>query len=226
MSILVVCPGCRKSFNVSDKFAGLTGACPKCKGKIAVPTKAQEVKVHTPEAFASGGKTTSGQLATKPIARTVTRLEPVQAAIIAGASLGVLLIAWIGGKAGLFASPVMRGLALLVVSPPLVIAAYTFLRDDDLEPYRSKELYIRTGICSLAYALLWGAFAYVSAQGVLTDELWSWFIVAPPLLLIGALAAHASLDLDYGNGFFHYCFYLLVTVLLRWAANIGWVWES
>jgi hypothetical protein len=35
----------------------------------------------------------------------------------------------------------------------------------------------------------------------------------------------ACLDLEYGNGFFHYAFYLLVTVLLRWLAGMGWVWE-
>ena len=228
MSILVVCPGCRKSFNVSEKFAGQTGACPQCKAKITVPTKAQEVKVHTPEAFASGGKTTAGQLATKPIARNVTKWEPVKAAIIAGASLVVLLIAWIGGKTGLFASPIMGGCALLLVSPPLVIAAYTFLRDDELEPYRGKELYVRTGICSLAYATLWGAFTYVTSPdlGLPVEELSTWVFLAPPLLLIGALAAHASLDLEYGNGFFHYCFYLLVTVLLRAAAGVGWAWQS
>ena len=55
MSILVVCPGCHKSFNVDDKHAGKTGACPKCKAKITVPTKEAEVTVHAPTEFAAGG---------------------------------------------------------------------------------------------------------------------------------------------------------------------------
>ena len=39
MSIPVVCPGCRTRFKVSDRFAGQSGACPKCKAKIEVPAQ-------------------------------------------------------------------------------------------------------------------------------------------------------------------------------------------
>ena len=60
MSIIVVCPGCLKSFKVSDKFAGKKGPCPNCKRTLQVPTKEQEVQVHAPEAFAGGGKNASG----------------------------------------------------------------------------------------------------------------------------------------------------------------------
>jgi hypothetical protein len=69
MSIIVVCPGCLKSFKVSDKFAGKSGPCPKCKRTLQVPTKETEVKIHVPEAFAGGGKSAAGKLITKPIAR-------------------------------------------------------------------------------------------------------------------------------------------------------------
>ena len=41
----------------------------------------------------------------------------------------------------------------------------------------------------------------------------------PPFLVVGASAALATLDLDFGSGFFHYCFYLFATVLLRWLAG-------
>ena len=117
----------------------------------------------------------------------------------------------------------MAALGLLVVSPLLVIAPYTFLRDDELEPYRGKVLYIRTGLCALAYVFLWAIFGYVS--GLLSpDEPWNWIYVVPPFLAIGALAPLATLDLDFGSGFFHYCFYLLATILLRWIAGMGWVW--
>ena len=80
MSIIVVCPACRKSFKVSEKFAGQTGPCPNCKKPLRVPTKEEEVKVHAPEEFAGGGKTTSGKLVTKPIARVDTKLRPVAVA--------------------------------------------------------------------------------------------------------------------------------------------------
>ena len=50
MAIKVICPGCRATFTVSDKFAGRTGPCPKCKKPITVPSDAvKEVTIHAPE---------------------------------------------------------------------------------------------------------------------------------------------------------------------------------
>ena len=37
MAIAVICPGCKASFRVSDKFAGQTGPCPKCKAPDKEP---------------------------------------------------------------------------------------------------------------------------------------------------------------------------------------------
>ena len=46
---------------------------------------------------------------------------------------------------GLFAgSMIVTAIALVAISPPLVVAAYAVLRDQELEPYRGKELYIRS----------------------------------------------------------------------------------
>ena len=39
MPISVVCPGCKARFNVSDKFAGKKGPCPKCKTVLTVPRR-------------------------------------------------------------------------------------------------------------------------------------------------------------------------------------------
>ena len=102
MSIIVVCPGCLKSFKVSDKFAGKSGPCPNCKRTLQVPAKEQEVKVHAPEAFAGGGKSTSGKLVTKPIARVNAKLHPVTTTLVAAAALLVLLATWFGRHLGLF----------------------------------------------------------------------------------------------------------------------------
>jgi len=54
MAIQVICPGCRATFTVSDKFAGQTGPCPKCKKPITVPSDAaKEVTIHGPEVEAA-----------------------------------------------------------------------------------------------------------------------------------------------------------------------------
>jgi len=208
------------------QFAGQTGPCPKCKSPIRIPKKGEEVQVHAPTAFAEGGRGVSGELLTKPIERKAVKLSPVVGVAIAGTGLLALLVAWVLGRTGLFQQHlILSAIGLLVVSPPLVVAGYTFLRsDDELEPLNGLGLYLRAGICSLAYVGLWWVFGRVAGQA-LTGEIWNWFFVAPPFFFVGALIALACLDLDFGSGFFHYCFYILLTMVLRWAAGMGWVWQ-
>ena len=225
MSIIVVCPGCRKSFNVSDKFAGKSGPCPGCKRTLQVPTKSQEVKVHAPEEFAGGGRSTTGKLVIKPEAFVPAKLRPVTATLMAAAVLAVLAIAWVGGKTGVFQSMIATTVGLLAISPPLVMAAYAVLRNDDLEPYRGKALCIRSALCALAYVVLWGVFALLVARGVISGDLWVWLFVGPLFALAGGLFALATLDLEFGDCVFHYGFYLLATVILRWVAGMKWVWD-
>jgi hypothetical protein len=228
MSIIVVCPGCRKSFKVSDKFAGKTGPCPICKRPLKVPTKAEEVTVHAPEAFAGGGKSASGQLITKPIARINAKFRPLTTALIGTATVAAFVLAWFGrawwtmpGLQGILA----RTVALLVVSPPLIFAAYEVLRDDELEPYRGGALYLRTAGCTFIYMALWGIFGLLIYKEWIGGELWNWLFVVPAFAALGGGAAFATLDLAFGDAVFHYGFFLLVTVLLRWAAGLGWVWN-
>ena len=73
--------------------------------------------------------------------------------------------------------------------------------------------------------VLWGVFALLVARGVVSDELWDWVFVVPPFFVAGGLIAVAALDLDFSNGLFHYGFYVLITVLLHWAAGLQWAWH-
>ena len=92
-------------------------------------------------------------------------------------------------------------------------------RDDELEAYRGQELWIRVAICSLVYAALWALYSMLVAFFLRTGgeppQLWHLLYLVPPVILAGATAGFASLDLDFGSGFFHYSLYLLVTALLR-----------
>lgn len=223
MSIIVVCPGCRKSFKVSDKFAGRTGPCPNCKHLIRVPTKDEEVKIHVPTQFAHGGRSREGKLLLKPIARQYPKFQPVVMALVGSATLATMMVTWLGGRMGLFLHPLATAIGLLLISPPLTLAAYEILRDDELEPYRGLALYIRAGLCGLGYAILWGVFALFIAPA-LTGELWNWVFILPPFVAIGGLMALAAFDLEYGAAVLHCSFYLIVTLLLRWLAAIPWSW--
>ncbi len=225
MSIIVVCPGCLKSFKVSDKFAGRSGPCPNCKRTLQVPKKSEEVKIQAPEQFAGGGRSAAGKLIIEPVAFTPAKLRPVTATLIVATVLVVLALTWVGGRAELFRSLFATAAGLLLISPPLVVAAYLVVRNDELEPYRGRDLYLRSALCALGYAALWGVFALLAARGVIFGELWIWLFVVPPFALAGGLFAMASLDLGFGDAVFHYGFYLLATLILRWAAGLKWVWD-
>ncbi|MEX2119176.1 MAG: hypothetical protein WD847_06170 [Pirellulales bacterium] len=228
MPIPVTCPGCKAKFTVSEKFAGKEGPCPKCKAKIKVPkledvTPVEEVKIHAPEEYTSGPKTVTGRPATKPIARRETRLALVPTVAIVAGVLVTVAAAWLL-RNQLHDHLGLRAVALLLVSPPTVRAGYAFLRNDELEPYRGLWLWVRSCICGLVYAGLWGAFYLLPDD--LTQEAMYWLFIAPPPLLIGAGAAYVTLDLDFGSGFFHYVFYLLVTLALGYVAGLPMPWSG
>jgi hypothetical protein len=234
MSIQVTCPGCNKSFKVDDKYAGKTGPCPHCKTKITVPQAQPEVKVHAPEEFGSGGKSVSGQVLLKPIAREQTRMKPLVIAAVGGGVVAAIAYAVVMRRfvPGPDTQPsafdlqhILCGLGLLLVAPPTCVAAYAFLRDAELQPYRGAQLWLRAAICGLVYALLWAAFAYV--KGTIGHiDLPYWLLVAPPFLIIGGMAGKFSFDLETANGFLHYAFYVAVTALLGMIAGAsGAIWS-
>jgi predicted Zn finger-like uncharacterized protein len=215
MSIAVVCPGCKAQFRVSDQFAGKTGPCPKCKATITVPALEAEVKIHAPEETAP--KDSKGRAISKPIPRVERKFNPKLAVAIAGGTLAVLIVAWMAGRI-VENKHLLAGIGLTLFSFPLVVAGYEFLREDEAEPYRGRELWLRSSICAVLYALLWVAFWFVPAEWIV--EYWSWFYIAIPFAIAGATAAFATLDLEFGAGFFHYSFYLAVTILLRYTIGL------
>jgi hypothetical protein len=223
MPISVVCPGCKARFSVSEKFAGKKGPCPKCKAIILVPEPiADEVKIHVPEQFASGGKDSKGRAILKPILREETKVKPVVVAAIATTAVvalgGALALRGVSDKTPFIAA------GLVILSPALAVAAYTFLRDDELEPYRGRALVVRAALCGFAYALLWAAYIPLPMYGIVTGEPWQWLFVAPAFVAVGAAAAWATLDLDFGSAALHHAFYLVVTIVLRAAVGLPPLW--
>jgi len=223
MPITVVCGQCKTRLQVSEKFAGKSGACPKCKAVVKIPLPQDEVKVHAPEEFGGGGKNAAGQLVIKPIARQDAVFKPWIAVTIAVAVILVLIGTRLAGGM-LKESALTRVVGLLLITPPLVLAPYRALRDDELEPHTGTALYVRTAICTLAYVLLWGVIWFLMARGI-TEEPLNWAFIAPPVLIIGSLAALGCFDLDPTSGAMHYGFYLVVCLGLRWLAGMPWLWD-
>lgn len=211
MPINVVCPGCQKRFKVSEKYAGQEGPCPQCKEKIQIPELGDEIVVHAPEG--AGPKDSKGRTVSKPILREDTKFSPKIAAVIGVGVIVVIVLAVILKGS---ASPVVLALGALGLAPPIVLGGYSFLRNDELEAYAGKELWIRIAACSVTYALLWGVYwwfpwALGYENGFQIKEL---LFMIPPLVMAGGFAAFASFDLDFSMGMVHYGFYLLVTAAL------------
>jgi hypothetical protein len=254
MPIQVSCPSCKKSFQVSDQFAGKQGPCPNCKAPIKIPkaqaasaaspaapskqaaktdgkpgakadpTKpeipAEDIKIHAPDTI--GPKTSTGRPVIKPILRKETRVEVVPIVIIVSGTLLAFAAAWLMRKPlGLQIG--LRAIGLLLISPPLAMGGYWFLRNDELEPYRGRSLWLRAGFCALAYSGLWGGYLLLPADA--TAAVWSWVILGPAFLALGAGIAYVTLDLEIENAFFHYCFYVLVTMLLGYTAGLHMPWQ-
>lgn len=220
MAIDVVCPGCKKKFRVSDQFAGKKGPCPQCKTVITIPAKGPEVVIHAPEV--EGPKGVSGQPVLRPIFREETKLTPV----MLGGIIGSAVLALIAALALRVIYPdhniprIVLALGAMLIAPPLVLGGYSFLRDQELEPYRGMDMLVRVLSCSAVYVLIWGLYAWIPPYLDLQIEPLHLTFILPVMVVIGAFTAFVSLDLDFGNGAIHYGLYLLVTLLLCFLA--GW----
>jgi len=122
-------------------------------------------------------------------------------------------------------------LGSILLGPPLAFAAYTFLRDDELEPYRGTEVMLRSLACGVAFAAIWGAywliFAYWYDWKPLPVAEPNWQIMAavvPAMIAAGAFVSQASFELEVTTGALHYGLYFVATVLLRLIMGMGPRW--
>lgn len=220
MAISVVCAKCRARFNVSDKFAGQTGPCPKCKNPISIP-KPAAVTIHEPDRPTTSSK--SGRMPTAPIVFEETPVSPVTITLIVAGLLMLLLAAFAAGKLfgnteGTTAIPVwLLAVTAVAVALPSTRIGYAVVRDKELAGYTGRSLALRVLACSLVYAGLW------LVRGTLMPgelEIWQWTFVAPFFLFAGGLAAVTSFDLDWEIGVSHYTLYVILTVFMRYLAGL------
>jgi hypothetical protein len=183
-----------------------------------VPTKSEEVVVHAPDEF--GPKNAAGRAVLKPLEREETAVTPVMIAGIVATVITTVAVAFVIGR--LHAGDPdgvpawLLGLGAALLGPPLALAGYGLLRDQELAPHRGLSLWLRCLVCGLAYAALWGV--YWQVKGQLFDgeiEIFHLVFLVPALIAVGGVVGWASLELDFTSGAMHYGIYLFITVLLR-----------
>lgn len=227
MPIPVICPGCKAAFQVSDKFAGKKGPCPKCKTIITIPAASPEIVIHAPKP--EGPTDSTGRPVFTPILRQETVLSQTAIFALVAAVVTVLLVSVVIGLATRSNGgppTFMIVLGAVALAPPLSLAGYAMLRDQEAIPYRGTTLYLRIAITSLVYVALWAIYRWIGEMWVTHPppyELYSLLFIAPIMVLIGGLAAYASFDLEFGQALLHYGFYLAVTVILSMLAGVNWL---
>ena len=224
MAIAVICPNCNASFRVSDKFAGKTGPCPKCKTPIQIPDLKDEIVVHHPEP--SSGKDSKGRDIAKPLLHIQTKISRNAVLIGLGSTLVIFLAArLLGAKLQSPDNVVLRTLGLALVTPLLAIVGYFFLRDrEKLHIFRGRRLWLRTAICTVIYIALWAPYGYLRDQYDFPTEIFQLYFIVPPMLALGSLAALGCYDFDFGAAFLHYSFHLLVVLALCYVAGMHYLW--
>lgn len=222
MKIAVTCPGCLSRFEVSEKFAGKTGPCPKCKKEITIPNLSEQVVIHAPES--EGPKDAKGTPVLKPIRRVDINFSWPIAALIGGVSLVALVIA-IGVRFS-FAEPptALLAIASVVLGPLLAYGGYFFLHESELEGYTGKAAWGRAAVCGAIYAITWAIYWLVPVyifENITMAE--TSLVTASVLLLvmvvIGSITAVLAFELENFAGVMHYLLYLTVTMILTVVAG-------
>ena len=225
MPIQVTCPSCLKRFQVSDKFAGKSGPCPNCKKTLRVPDKSEEVVIHAPEE--DGPKDSKGKSIVTPIVREEVDVTKKGLIITSSVVLSVLVIAVVVRFVFPDDVPVwLRVLGILALAPPLVATGYSFVREQELEPYRGEELRNRVLILSGVFAILWMIYAFLPAYVMEYDSAanMSWMVFGITfcvMLGFGALASVAAFELEFLNGLAHAGLYLLGVVIIAAIAGVS-----
>lgn len=219
MAIVVVCQNCHQRFQVSEKFAGKKGPCPKCKTVLTIPAAGEEVKIHTPDHSEGGARGKSGKSVLKPVSRDKAQMPMWAWGAISGAVVVVLVVVFAMRGAEPATQNMVAALGAILLAPPLCLAGYSFLRNDELEPYSGKWLWIRTAICSAVYVLCWVVYGFM-VPPEWTDEVWKWAFLGPAFGVAGATASFACFDLEFSNGFLHFVFYMGVTMCLAWMMGL------
>ena len=220
MSIRVTCPGCHTRFNVSDKFAGRVGPCPKCKKKIQIPDKTEEVVIHAP---VLGPKDSQGRAVLKPISRKETKISAPQIAIIACSIIGFLLASLMlrSFYEDPKAIPVwLFWVGAVALAIPIAYAGYTFLRDQELGTFRGMELWMRVSGCAAVYALLWFLVPVMNYAMVDLGQTGA-FVALGVMLAAGAAVGMLAFDLDYLTGLLHFGMYLGACIVCRLLTGVG-----
>ena len=172
----------------------------------------------------SGPVDSTGRAVLKPLRRKETVLSKIQLTLIFVLIIGFLAISFVFQTLIPDRSEFplwLMGVSAFLIAPPLVFVAYAFLRDQELDSFKKRELWARVLICSAVYAVTWIAMPLAAFAFNDSYEVGSYVIAGVAMLGIGGTTGMLCFDFDFLMGSVHYGLYMGICLLGRWLAGVG-----
>lgn len=212
-------------FEVSDRFAGKKGPCPKCGHMIEIPKA--NVKIVGPDEIVVDGKKVYNPEHVRPIEQKSYSFTGhalfVNLAVFAAVLAVALVFHFI--HAPFLAVPVGIALVLAIAYPLMKYGYMTFRDPDDLEILLGGELGKKSIIGAAVFLALWLIYElillYMNPGGMALAYL-------VPIALFAAFVPVVIFDMDFTDALAVAVVFLLAVILLRglmFSAEGGWIWQ-
>lgn len=226
MAIRVICSGCMTSFEVSDRFAGKKGPCPKCNHIIEIPR--EKLTVHAPDQVVGAkGKGGVNINQARPILQKRFNFTTQQLGLtLLGVAVVLLLVFGLSFFPNGIFKNILGAVGSLALGFPLICFGYMLLReDDDLEILLGNELYRRSLLTGIGFGVVWLVFELLLSY---LQPGYFFPVVLVPLAVLGAFVAVVAFDTDFNRAAVLMLFYIFVAIFLRgiFFAPNGWVWSQ
>lgn len=165
-----------------------------------------------------GGK----RIAAKPIAREDMEFNTTYAVFIGVGVLVVFAAAYFIGQS--LQPPTLPWVVwgmTVAIALPMSWGAYWVLSDPEMDRHEGRDLWMRALICTAVYGAIWIVWLLVPTE--YRETLLNVALLAAPSIIIGIIAAFATLDLEWENAFLHFLLFAGVSLLLRATAGLPWV---
>lgn len=225
MAIHVICPGCMARFEVSDRFAGKKGPCPKCGHIIEIPK--ENVTIVAPDEMVVDGKKVHNPDMVRPIERKTYSFTGQALVVNLAVAAAVLIVAAIFHFVHFLPLAIPIGVLLGGTAAfTLVKYGYMTFRDpDDLEIFLGGTLGKKSVIAAVILMFLWILYEllllYMNPGGMALAYL-------VPVAVLAAFVPVVLFDMSFTDSLAVAAVFLLAVILLRgimFSSGNGWIWQ-
>ncbi len=212
-------------FEVSDRFAGKKGPCPKCGHIIEIPKA--NVTIVSPDELVVDGKKVQNPDLIRPIEQKSYSFTGRAIAVNLAVLTAVLAVAVVFHFVHFLPLAIPVGVLLgLAVAFPLMKYGYMTFRDpNDLEIFLGGQLGKKSILGALILIALWGLYElvllYMNPGGMALAYL-------VPVAVFAAFVPVVLFDMDFTDSLAVAVVFLLAVILLRgvmFSQEGGWIWQ-